>query len=289
MLGEIKFVKAVLHYILFFYLLFENCELLVTGIGYNKNLVPSPAKNERYSYVDVSFNFKILNIEEIKNSMTMMVNIKKEWTNSDVSFQNLKNNSLNLVFDEDKDNLWIPHIQFKTIKETNDCSKADYEEINQVIPNENFYYKKNSFSNERNSFIFEGSSNKLSFNATWTCKFICNFDYTWYPFDTQNCFLHFDIFGERNQLRSNEIEYVGDYILGKYMFWKLDYCEFDKYKRRGIFIDFIYNRQLTGNFLTLFLPTGMLLLISQMSTAFSLHFLDVVIEVNATLFLVLTT
>ena len=39
----------------------------------------------------------------------------------------------------------------------------------------------------------------------------------------------------------------------------------------------------------MFLPTGMLLLISQMSTAFSLHFLDVVIEVNATLFLVLTT
>ena len=177
----------------------------------------------------------------------------------------------------------------KTLKKSSDCSKADYEEINQVIPNQNFFYKRNSYLNERNSFIFEGSKNKLSFNATWTCKYICPFDYTWYPFDTQNCHLHLDIFGERVQLKAKKINYVGDYILGKYSFWKLDHCGIDKYERRGLFIDFTYNRQLTGNFLTMFLPTGMLLLISQMSTSFSLHFLDVVIEVNTTLFLVLTT
>ena len=83
---------------------------------------------------------------------------------------------------------------------------------------------------KRNSFIFEGSRNILSLNTTWTCKFLCNFDYTCYPFDTQNCF---DIFGERNQLWSNRIEYVGDYILGKYTFWKLNDCEVDKNKRRA--------------------------------------------------------
>ena len=77
--------------------------------------------------------------------------------------------------------------------------------------------------------------------------------------------------------------------MGKYRFRGLKFCDTDKYGRIGRFIDLSFKRPLTGHFMTLFLPTGMLLLISQMSTAFSGSFLEMVIEVNSTLLLVLTT
>ena len=41
--------------------------------------------------------------------------------------------------------------------------------------------------------------------------------------------------------------------------------------------------------MTVFLPTFMLLIISQMSTLFSNNYLDLVIDVNVTVLLVLTT
>ena len=59
--------------------------------------------------------------------------------------------------------------------------------------------------------------------------------------------------------------------------------------KKGLFIDLIIKRPILHNFMVLFLPTGMLITISQVSTAFSQSFKDMVIEVNTTLLLVLTT
>ena len=90
-------------------------------------------------------------------------------------------------------------------------------------------------------------------------------------------------------LKIGNITYTGPKDLGKYYFREIQYCEVHKDGRDGIFIDLIFNRSLIGSFMTIFLPTGMLLIISQISTAFSSHFLEMVMEVNATLLLVLTT
>ena len=62
-----------------------------------------------------------------------------------------------------------------------------------------------------------------------------------------------------------------------------------KFGRVGMFVDLSFKISLTGYFMTIFLPTGILLLISQMSTTFSGSFLEMVIEVNTTLLLVLTS
>ena len=96
--------------------------------------------------------------------------------------------------------------------------------------------------------------------------------------------------GERVlKTRLKSVIYSGNHDLGKYQFRDLKFCDVDKYGRLGIFVDLSFKRPLTGQFMTMFLPTGMLLLISQMSTSFSGTFLEMVIEVNTTLLLVLTT
>ena len=89
--------------------------------------------------------------------------------------------------------------------------------------------------------------------------------------------------------RVQNVIYSGNHDLGEYYFRGLQFCDVDKFGRMGLFVDLSFKRPLTGHFMTTFLPTGMLLLISQMSTTFSGSFLEMVIEVNTTLLLVLTT
>ena len=139
------------------------------------------------------------------------------------------------------------------------------------------------------TFVFQGSKNYISQNWSWTSDYICNFEYEWYPFDTQCCHIEDKILGSNITIRAINVVYTGSSDLGKYYFRQMSHCSVDKIGRSGLTLDFIISRPLTSNSLTLFLPTAMLLLISQMSTTFSDNYLEMVIEVNATLLLVLTT
>ena len=119
---------------------------------------------------------------------------------------------------------------------------------------------------------------------------MCEFEYGWYPFDVQNCFIHEELMGEIYlQTKAKRVFYSGNLHLGEFKFRELQFCDVSKFGRTGMLVDLSFKRPLTGHFMTMFLPTGMLLLISQMSTTFSGAFLEMVIEVNTTLLLVLTT
>ena len=85
------------------------------------------------------------------------------------------------------------------------------------------------------------------------------------------------------------IGYSGTSDLGRYYFRKMDNCTIHKIGRSRLLTTFIISRPLTSSCVTMFLPTAMLLLISQMVTTFNKTYLEMVIEVNATLLLVLTT
>ena len=136
----------------------------------------------------------------------------------------------------------------------------------------------------------QGSLNALVLNQTWVVEYLCEFEYGWYPFDVQNCFIHKEMSGNMLlKTRAKSVVYSGNHDLGEFQFDRLKFCNINKFGRMGMFVDLSFKRPLTGHFMTTFLPTGMLLLISQMSTTFSGSFLEMVIEVNTTLLLVLTT
>merc|ERR1712155_133013 len=101
--------------------------------------------------------------------------------------------------------------------------------------------------------------------------------------------MHLKILGRNIMMRPIKMVYSGSTNLGKYYFREMHYCQVDKYGRSMLFVNFIFSRPLTSNSLTMFLPTAILLLISQMVVIFRNTYLDMVIDVNATLLLVLTT
>ena len=134
----------------------HECRMVVPNVGYNKHIIPPPMAGEQYLYVNVSYDFKhILYIDEDAGFIAITYNLKKDWYDSKLTFQNLKKDHVNLIFQEDNNTIWFPWITDKGIRNVEQMKRADEEEIFQVVPNENFYFKHNSKTNYQNALLFE--------------------------------------------------------------------------------------------------------------------------------------
>ena len=189
----------------------------------------------------------------------------------------------NIIFE--KDNLFIPWLLEINTENDGTCVKTTHPEIVKVEPNSNFSHERSPITDPNNAYYFKGSENMMSQDWVWTCEHICRFKYQWYPFDTQNCPIIYNSTSPKIRVVPDTVQYTGSEEVGKYYFQSIHYCNKDKQGRSGMFIDFTIKRPVLNNLLTLFLPTGMLMIISQMSIVFK----ELVIEVNTTLLLVLTT
>ena len=89
--------------------------------------------------------------------------------------------------------------------------------------------------------------------------------------------------------RAETIQYSGATELLQYFFKDISFCDQFIPGQNVIKVEITLGRPLTSSMMTTFLPTMMLLVISQMSTLLSQSYFDILIEVNTTLLLVLTT
>ena len=107
-------------------------------------------------YINVSYDFRnILYIDEEENFIRITLNVQKDWYNSFLTFQNFKKDSVNLIFEDDKNMIWTPWIVCKNLENKDKEVRADSEEIFKVVPNEDFYYMHNSINYFQNSLLFK--------------------------------------------------------------------------------------------------------------------------------------
>ena len=189
----------------------------------------------------------------------------------------------NGIFNEDKENMYWPYINEINVDTT--CVQTPEPEIFKIIPSKEFSYEKSPVTDPYNAFYFKGSENMMFQQWVWSCEHICSFAYHWYPFDSQNCPIILNTTSPKVRMVGEDVYYTGSEEVGRYYFQNINFCDIDKDGRIGLYIDFTIKRPVLPNLITLFLPTGMLLIISQLSVVFK----DLVIEVNTTLLLVLTT
>ena len=106
-------------------------------------------------------------------------------------------------------------------------------------------------------------------------------------------------------LRADTIQYSGAEELLQYFFKEINSCDnveatifsskiflavkYFLFRQNVIMVEITLGRPLTSSMITTFLPTMMLLVISQISTLLSQSYFDLLIEVNTTVLLVLTT
>ena len=135
----------------------SDCSIIVSSLNGNNNLlIPKPFKNEEYLYIGYTYIVeKILLIDENENFMRIQYRTVKEWYNSYLTFQNLKENSENLLGPDEKDMMWMPWIIFRNIESVEKCKRTDDPEILKVEPNGNFSYSSNSLIEPQNAYLFK--------------------------------------------------------------------------------------------------------------------------------------
>ena len=103
------------------------------------------------------------------------------------TFQNLKvNNSLNALTQKDVEELWLPEVIYENTdqKETTRLGMVWEWKTNVVVQRED-NFTRSGLETVDETNIFRGDENSLVMSQTYTHEFQCQYDFRWYPFDTQ--------------------------------------------------------------------------------------------------------
>ena len=134
----------------------QECRLVVPSVGYNKFLPPPPMAGDKYLYLNVSYDIRhILYIDEAENFIRITYNLQKDWYDSLLSYQNLKKNSINLIFQEDKKLIWTPWINSDNMESIDKERRSSDVEILKVVPNDIFKFKHNLKTSFHNALLFK--------------------------------------------------------------------------------------------------------------------------------------
>ena len=268
----------------------EDCKAFAKFQGYKKFLVPPPSvKGERLK-LNLTLNIvAILEINEIRNVIQTKFRQKGTWFDSQLTYQNLKENEDNLVSPADQESIWRPWIIYQNTADKNQVSETETPRIMRIIPNSDFLFIAGDNTNIQNMYLFEGTRNAIQEEKEFRVEWLCDFHMEWYPFDTQSCTMQF-----RNQYDSidfvpKNVTYSGPKDLAQHIVHNVKICSATIEGDQVIIVEIILGRPIFSSFMTTTLPTVMLIIISQMATSFSGEYLDMVIQVNLTVLLVLAT
>ena len=162
--------------------------------------------------------------------------------------------------------------------------KTEVPEVFEVIPNDDFTYVTKD-----NMAIFNGSENALSYTRELSIQWKCDYTYHWYPFDSQVCRLDFASIKERTDLHPTQLEHNPDIYLDRYTLSRIRMCKSTILNMRATVVEVTLGRPIISTFLTVFVPTILLLIISFTARFFAEDYIDMVIQVNLTILLVLAT
>ena len=269
----------------------EYCKGFITYSGYNKFLVPPPLVNESSLLLNISINInKIKTVNENDGFLKIKFTMLREWLNTQLTFQNLKRDGTrNLITKEDRERMWKPWFSFKNTEHLGDTKATDMPDMMWIIPNKKFNYKRDDRTNYRNTRLFNGDENVISFQRQLTVNWECNYNMKWFPFDVQKCRLEMFTPDFFLTLNPTTVRYSGPLELPQHFVQGVTICPAIIEDRSGLVVEVILGRCLSGTILSLFMPTCILLVLSQMVMVFSRNHLELVIDVNMTLILVLAT
>ena len=264
----------------------QDCGKLIMRQGYKKELTPVLETGQDVS-VNVSFNLlKILEINELTNTFTVKFSIVRRWFDGRLMYKHLKKEcgERNTLLEEEMNAIWYPYLVLNNIKNIDDVMKTDVPDVYDVIPNDDFSHEA-----KNNMHIFKGSENAMRMTLEPSVQWQCEFRYHWYPFDTQVCRMDFVSLRDRTDLHPTLLQHNPEITLEQYTLSRIQMCRYNKLKVKAVIVEVTLGRPIISAFLTVFVPTMLLLIISFAARSFTEENIDMVIQVNLTILLVLAT
>ena len=205
----------------------------------------------------------IESIEEVQSRFTTTFNLMIDWRDARLTWKDLKDDvALNVPSDDQKYLIWFPKIIIAN-------SENGYE-----VPNDSkskLRVKKNGTSrmsprdNIRETALFKGSENSITYFREFNVKLKCTFNLAHYPFDTQTCSVSLKA---GNEVR-NFIELVGEAVefTGKEELATFDVLgcqlEVEKEEEIDVKINIILKRQVSQHILGIYLPSLFIMIVAQ--------------------------
>ena len=201
-----------------------------------------------------------------------------------------EDNRLNILSPQDQELVWFPKVAFDNMPSEGDSSEMLLSLRYQIIRNTENTFQPSDKTDMENSFLYSGAENKHHLKKEFTVLWICNYQLTWYPFDSQTCSMNMrSQYPDLVDVNPGEILYAGPKALSQYVVKSTRICRAVIGSVEGVVVDITLGRPLISNILTVFIPTVILLVINHMTKVYDKLYLDMVIQVSLTVLLVLAT
>ena len=264
----------------------HECGKLIIRQGYKKELTPIP-ENGRDVVVDFSLGLLDIEVSELEETFTSRISFTRNWFDGRLMYKNLKNvpgTKLNMLLTEESEALWYPDLAFQNVESVDNIKRTHIRHVFEVIPNDEF-----TFLAEDNNHIFNGSTNALSLKKEFNIGWKCDYEYHWYPFDTQMCRMEMTSTVSHINIHPLNLEFDHNISLSRYTLSNIRMCKSVITNMNAIIVEVTLNRPIVNFVLTVFVPTILLVIISFTARFFVEDYIDMVIQVNLTIQLVLGT
>ena len=271
-----------------------GCDLITFDITYIKEVSPPPPDFDLSTTlpirVEVSL-LSILDIKEVDSSIELQFKLKLSWLDGRLTMMNLKQDeNLNTLTEDLRMNIWIPELLYHN---TQSKSQTLNDKEAFVTINRNGSFVRSDQSKLQNTYIFKGGENPLTIARIYDIDFICEFDMSVYPFDTQNCSIILVMKGNSGKfshLVIDKFNYLGPIDLTQYFIKTINssYIVVEE-DMSAVEFNVVFGRRILGTILTTYLPTIIICIVSFSTNYFKAFFFEASVTVNLTSLLVLTT
>ena len=166
----------------------DNCGILFMKDNYNKKIPPFLFDQINQENIPVNINISMsvidmLKIKEVDHVYTLKYRLGMVWYDYRLKYYNLKRSrSQNALAFHEVEKLWIPFLVFDNT-ENNEATKGTGDTEITLTREGEYIRSKDDVVEEIN--IFDGSSNRITFEQVYTKTFKCVYKLHIYPFDRQ--------------------------------------------------------------------------------------------------------
>lgn len=272
----------------------EDCDLITKPANYKLDLPPRPNNKAKSPILPVALQITIetATIETTKMTMQLTYELKMLWYDNRLTFLNLKtNDSLNKVTHSSMVTLWTPVVGFINTG-THEHTVVDMETSLHLQQLRSSKIRDGGAPGE--VILYPGGDNQLVLSRKYNTIFVCDFDLTLYPFDSQYCDMHLRMLAaSRSYLAFNENDttavYVGSILLLEYNLGQPTLLYDNKGEFSEAKVRIPLQRRAGYAILNIYTPSLILLIISYVSLFFRPHIFEVRVMTTLTALLVMAT
>ena len=264
----------------------KNCDLLCAEtLTEDTKILPLGQTNVTLS-LEIS---SIPDINEKEQKFRAEYNLNLKWNDSRLLFCNVENAKETALKEQEIAKVWTPIVKMKN---TAELEKILFDPDSLVSVNSDFDF------NEGNTCLGNKFRGTLQYERSYQTDFICKFQLTLFPFDTQSCLMKFTIRKDETrgaELVAGNFNYTGiidlsqEFIKNQFFIVHHEMLDGGNGYESFVEVHFVLQRALSNIFVTKFLPTILLNTIGHAMNYLDREYFETILTVNLTVMLVLAT